>query len=315
MRVTDQERKWLKNIFQNRVFFDEPMSRHTTIHAGGPATILVFPTHEYELKTLLEWNNQKGMRYKILGAGSNVIVKDGGFQGMIIGTKKGFNHIIFETNAEDVQLRVGAGTKLPKLSKFTINNGLSGMIFALGIPGTVGGAIVMNAGTKDGNIGQVLHSITIMTGQGEKFIIPKKKIVSSYRLISWEHKEDNQIILEGIFKLSRGAIDQLKSKARQQFVERLQSQPFKKKSAGCFFKNPKNGFSAGQLIDMAGFKGKRVGGAMVSPIHANFIINHNHATTNDILKLAYDIQETICHKFHIQLEPEVQIIGEETIRP
>jgi UDP-N-acetylmuramate dehydrogenase len=208
-----------------------------------------------------------------------------------------------------------AGTPMSRLCRFALRNGFAGMNFALGIPGTVGGAIITNAGTSIGDMGNVLCEAKFLFPSGEIKKIAREKLSFSYRQMHWDNKLENQggsspVILEAAFSLIPDDRVKLKKEAMKIVKWRKKSQPGKLPSAGCFFKNPDPETSAGQLIDLAGLKGKNYGGAEISQKHANFIVNKNNASAADILGLKEMVQERVWKKFHISLEPEVRIVGD-----
>jgi UDP-N-acetylmuramate dehydrogenase len=206
-----------------------------------------------------------------------------------------------------------AGANLSALCRFAIHHGLSGLNFALGIPGTVGGAICMNAGAWSGEIGDVLESIRVLRPDGRIESVDKKGLTFSYRSLSFAENNNkdlsSSVVIEGRFLLSQQRSEILQAEADELLKTRKKTQPTAFASAGCFFKNPDNSESAGKLIDLAGGKGMRSGDAVVSEKHANFIVNQGRASAEDILRLMYTVQELVLKKFNILLEPEVKIVG------
>ncbi len=298
--------KQLVKRFGATVRCDEPMFRHTSLKVGGTADIYAMPKRLDELETLIGYCREYGIEYMIVGGGTNLLVKDSGIRGMIIVLTHCLNKIVHDQSC----IRAMAGVKTAALCRFAIKNSLKGMNFALGIPGMVGGALCMNAGTAAGAMGDRLESLTVLLSSGERQLLKRQDLDISYRKLSWQNKlfGKDVLILEGSFMLEPADAKMLEQQAHEILNRRHQSQPTRFPSAGCFFKNP-DGASAGQLIDLAGFKGKCLGGAQVSEKHANFIINRGSACADDILALAKMIQEKVHNTFDILLEPEVKIVG------
>lgn len=318
MSLNADSKMWLKNRFKKNVKFDEPMAAHTSFKVGGPSAAYVFPENQADLTELIMWSQAKKYPYLIIGAGTNLLVRDEGLSGIVINLRRCLNRISIQSKAEDkVVVQAMAGAKLSRLCSFAINKGLKGMNFALGIPGTIGGAIMMNAGTAYGWMEGVLAAITVLLPTGKMTSVGRKKLDFSYRTLSWEKGNPRcnlgwPVILDGRFNLYPADSQKLKAEAETILKMRKNKQPTAMPSAGCFFKNPLSGKTAGELIEMAGLKGKRIGGAEVSIKHANFIINTGEATATDILALMECIQDAVSAKFNIQLETEVKIVGKET---
>jgi len=310
MVIKSELKKQLMNRFADRVRFDEPMALHTTFRVGGPADVFITVTEENELIYLMQWVQDNNMAYYILGGGTNLLVKDKGIRGVVIYMAKALAKI---SQSGEMMLSAMAGASLSTLCRFAIHHGLSGLNFALGIPGTVGGAIRMNAGAWKGEVGDVLDSIRVLGPDGSIELIDKKSLTFSYRCLSVaeENNKDfsSSVILEGRFLLSQQRSEVLKAEADEILKARKKLQPAGLASGGCFFKNPDNGEPAGKLIDLAGCKGLRSGNAAVSEKHANFIVNQGQASAVDILRIMHKVQETVLKKFNIMLEPEVKIVG------
>ncbi len=319
MALPEKSKYWLITHFGDSVCFDEPMNRHTYYHVGGPADAMVKPGSIASLIELVNWCRKNNISYRVMGNGSNVLVRDGGIRGVVIDLAACANQISVSGSMEEkVLVNTGAGVKLQRLCRYALERGLGGMNFALGIPGTVGGAIRMNAGTVNGSMADVVRAVRFLFSSGESVTLNADQLVFAYRKMTVKDrahvKEDNpHIILEGVFSLYPADIDTLKKEAENLLEKRRTTQPVEEKSAGCFFKNPESGPAAGCLIDEAGLKGYRIGGAQVSPRHANFIVNKADAKAADIIDLMRHIQRCVKEKFNINLEPEVEIIGDETI--
>jgi len=309
-------RMWLADLTFGRVRYDEPMSRHTSFRVGGPAEAFVEPQTSDELSALVAGLADREIPYQIVGGGTNLIVTDAGISGVVICLKPAKSEIIIEDiDASRSRVTVQAGTSLRLFCSRAIRNGLKGMNFALGIPGTVGGAIRMNAGTALGWISDVLESITVLYPSGIQEIIGRNALCFSYRklLLPRPGRGDSlfqqTIILSGCFSLTRASASGLKQDAREILKNRKRGQPVSLPSAGCIFKNPLDGKTAGELIDLCGLKGLKIGGAQVSVKHANFIVNTGSAVAADILSLMDHVRQRVFERFHVNLEPEVIVIG------
>jgi len=315
MSIDKDSINWLNNLLGSGIKFGEPMARHTYFRVGGPADAFICPDNVEKLQELLCWAGDKRIPHIVIGDGSNLLVRDKGIPGIVIVLTECLNEISRSGgNGESVLIKAMAGVRTQTLCRYAIEEGLSGINFALGIPGTVGGAIMMNAGTSSASISDVLDSVNIMLSTGTTLRIKREELDFSYRKLSWDknftksHREE-PIIIDGCFRLLQSDPVELKKEAGAVLKKRKDNQPTGTASAGCFFKNPPSGKTAGQLIDMAGLKGTRIGGAEVSAKHANFIVNMGTASASDILGLMQLIQETVFKKFNINLEPEVKIVG------
>jgi len=316
MMVLDSDSiKWLKSRFGNTVKFGEPMSKHTSLCVGGPAQAFVAPENIKALQALVKRSWHKKIPYLIIGNGTNLLVKDSGINGIVIVLTQCLNTISqTDGNADEIIVTAMAGARMQTLCSFALKRGLEGMNFAIGIPGTVGGGIMMNAGTSYGSMERVLESISILLPTGQVRKIKKEKLDFAYRKISWNKEQidvhrGQQVILDGCFRLHPSDPEKLKKEAKKILETRWQRQPRGLPSAGCFFKNPVSGKTAGELIEAAGLKGKSIGGAKISSKHANFIINHHKASAADFLELMELVEETVLKKFNINLEREVKVVG------
>ncbi len=314
--LDNDSKKWLSKNFNENVKFNEPMNRHTSLRVGGPAQVFVAPESPEKLVELIKWCGQKEFPYTIFGNGTNVLVKDSGIRGIVIVLTKCLNKITQTTTDNDsVIVTALAGARLQALCGFAIDNGLGGMNFAQGIPGTVGGGIIMNAGTAYGNMQSVLNSIEILLPTGKNKILSKDNLCFGYRKLSWNTEKEDvykspSIILSGCFCLHHSDPRKLKQEANEILKTRGEKQPKGLPGAGCFFKNPSSGKTAGELIEIAGLKGKTIGGAKISSKHANFILNTGSASASDILALIQVVQEKVLNIFNIELETEIKIVGE-----
>ncbi len=311
MAINSELKKQLQSRLSDRVRFDEPMSAHTTFRVGGPADAFVTAIDETEMIFLIKWINDNGLPFFIIGGGTNLLVRDRGIRGIVISLAKNLARI---SRQGLTGLSAMAGANLGTLCRFAIRNGLSGLNFALGIPGTVGGAVRMNAGAWKGSIGNVIDGIRIIQPDGKVESMEKGALKFSYRSLSFASESSgdlsSSVILEAIFSLSQQSPESLKAEADTMLNARKKSQPIGFASAGCFFRNPDDRESAGKLIDLAGAKGLRVGDAEVSEKHANFIVNRGKASADDIIRLMRIVQETVFQKFNVMLEPEVKIVGD-----
>lgn len=286
------------------VKLDEPMAPKTTFGVGGAADIFVEPSSESELAGVVRICAENKIKYYILGRGSNLLVKDGGIRGVVI-------HLIgswFErVIAKGAEIECGAGARLKTVAGEALKNGISGFEFLEGIPGTVGGALRMNAGAMGSEIFQVVKKIRIMENSGEVSEISPQDAGFKYRECE---RLKTAIALGAVFAGKPGKKEEIARKMEEFAARRHSSQPQQWRSAGCVFKNPP-GFSAGKIIDELGLKGKRIGGAMVSTQHCNFIVNAGGAKASDILELIKYIKDRVREKRGIELETEVEIIGED----
>lgn len=291
----------LKALVGN-IEFDVPMKTKTSFRVGGPADILAAPANTTELQRLTRYIREKALPTFILGRGTNILVMDGGIRGVVIDLK-GLNTLEVR---EGGAVYSGAGVLLPKLVYFAMEHSLAGLEFAAGIPGSVGGAIVMNAGTAEGEMKDVVESIALMGEGGDISEIKKEALSFSYRN---QNLPKGTIVLGATFRLRAGDKEAIKERISTLLHARKAKQPLDLPNAGCIFKNPASG-SAGRIIDEVGLKGLQFGGARVSELHANFIVNNGNATAKDILALVDDVMEKVYEKTGIALEPEIKIVGE-----
>ncbi len=288
----------LKSITnEENIFVNEPMKKHTTFKTGGNADFLVTPSSKEEIKRLLALDVPK----TVIGNGSNLLVKDGGIRGLVIKLSKNNNYKVYD----DV-IEADSGIYIAKLSQIALSHKLKGLEFACGIPGTLGGAVYMNASAYGGEMANVVFETDFLKDDGEILEITNHEF--GYRKSVFQNM--NGIILSSKLKLEIGNEEEIKSKMEEYKKSRNAKQPVNFPSAGSTFKRPE-GYFAGKLIEDAGLKGYKIGGAEVSTLHAGFVINANNATSKDILNLISYIQETVNKKFNVELETEVKIIGED----
>ena len=294
----------IKITDSNRVFSDEPMSKHTTFRVGGNADYYVSVKNEEEAVNVVRLLLANRINYYFIGNGSNLLVSDDGFRGCIIEIGKDFSNVSVDGNV----ITAEAGALIVKVAREAYNNSLTGLEFASGIPGTVGGAVCMDAGAYGGEIKDVVKTVRLFnTETGE--IIEKTTDEMSF---SYRHsvcKEEPLIVLSAVFELKEGDKDSIKVVMDELREKRTSKQPLEYPSAGSTFKRPE-GYFAGKLIDDAGLKGYTVGGAQVSEKHSGFVINKGDATAADIMTLINNVRDIVKDKFDVVLEPEVCMIGE-----
>ena len=284
------------------VLVREPMSRHTTFRTGGPADLLVQPKAE-QIAPILEVCRNEEIPWTIIGNGSNLLVGDGGIRGVVLEIGKQMSDIAIEGTV----ITAGAGAMLSSIASRAAAAELTGMEFASGIPGSLGGAVVMNAGAYGGEMKDILQKVTVLTPEGTVQTLSVEELELSYR-----HSiipEKGYLVISAILKLQSGNADEIQSIMDDLKEKRVSKQPLEYPSAGSTFKRPE-GYFAGKLIQDAGLRGFRVGGAQVSEKHCGFIINRDQATSTDICQLMQQVSEIVYKKFGVRLEPEVKKIGE-----
>ncbi len=279
----------------------EPMTRHTTYRIGGPAALFVECATVADLAAATTVLAEEGVDWRILGKGSNVLVSDDGYQGAVLTLGREFKRHVLE----DDHLRTGAGVILAAIVRDAFSEGRSGLEFAVGIPGTVGGALAMNAGSRDEWIGAIVESVTLFV-PGEGLVgVRGPEIAWGYRTSGLQARG---IIVEAVLGLTEGDGDQIRRSMEASLRRRKRTQPLSMPSAGSVFVNPP-GDSAGRLIETCGLKGTKVGGAQVSDVHANFIVNAGGATAADVIGLVRHIRDTVEEAHGIELKPEVRFLG------
>lgn len=299
-------KKITEKIDVSKVLRDEPMSKHTSFKTGGNADFFIKPTNIQEIEDLIELSKENNIPLTVIGNGTNILVKDKGIRGMVI--KVDLQNINVEKNGDKVIITAGAGVPLIKISKMAKENSASGMEFACGIPGTLGGAVYMNAGAYGGDMNGVVVNTTFIDYDGNIKKISKREHEFEYRNSIFS-KIDG-VILETELELPIGNEEEIQKIMEQNCKSRMEKQPLDKPNAGSTFKRG-NGFVTAQLIDECGLKGFKIGGAKVSTKHAGFIINDGNATTEDILELTNYIKDEVHKKFNVDIELEIQVIGEE----
>jgi UDP-N-acetylmuramate dehydrogenase len=288
------------------LFWDEPLARHTTFRVGGPVAALIEPQTERALSALLVRLRESRIPYAILGGGSNLLAQDGPMELVAIRLGRGFA-TVSEEIGDARQLVVGAALHTGRLVAHSIREGLSGLEFLTGIPGTMGGALFMNAGTASGSLADGLAWIDGLDSDGKRRRLDRAEISPRYRSMGLP---DEWVILAAGLRVHRSTRAAVKAEVARIMAGRRKTQPHGQPSAGCIFKNPP-GAAAGALIERAGLKGFAIGGAEVSPRHANWIVNTGGASASEILALIRHVEATVFERFGIQLEREVRILDED----
>ena len=287
---------------ESRILREEPMARHTTFRVGGPAEYYLTPERG-ELAGVLHCCMEYQVPYMIIGNGSNLLVSDKGIRGAVIEIGKNISAICVENGC----IRAEAGALLGRTAHTALEHSLEGMEFAAGIPGCVGGAVVMNAGAYGGEMKDILQSVTVLTKQGKE-----KKLRIEELDLSYRHScipEDGYLVLEAEFVLNAGRQEEIQARMNELKEKRCEKQPLEYPSAGSTFKRPE-GYFAGKLIMDAGLRGFQVGGAAVSEKHCGFVINKEQARASDIYELMQEVQEKVQQQFGVRLEPEVKMVGD-----
>lgn len=294
------------NINENlgEFFYDEPMRNHTSFCLGGPAKLLIKPKDEETLIEILREIKKNNYNFYILGNCTNIIVKDKGFDGIIIKLKNKLKDL---KKVSDTEIYAGAGVSLKKVSEFAMENSLTGLEFAHGIPGSLGGGVVMNAGAYDGEMKNVIKSVRLLDENFKVIEVSCQDMNFSYRhsLV----QERDLIVLGATFSLSPGNKDDIREKYEEFDKRRAEKQPLDLPSAGSTFKRP-TGYFAGKLIDDSGLRGFTHNGAGISEKHCGFVVNKNNATAKDVLETIEIVQKVVHDKFGVNLEREVKIIGD-----
>lgn len=288
----------------NKVMKNEPMRRHISFRIGGPADILVIPETIDEIRGVLEYTRERNIPLFVLGNGSNLIVRDKGIRGVVVKILSNFNSI----SIKDDIIEAEAGILLSKLSNHAMMEGLSGLEFACGIPGTLGGAITMNAGAYGGQISDVVESTQYIDEKGNIAWLDKDSHSFGYR--SSFYSKGNKIVLKAIMRMAKSSKNEIRKRMDELNTQRINKQPLSLPSAGSVFKRPQ-GYFAGKLIEDAGLRGYTLGGAQVSDKHCGFIVNKDGATAEDIINLIEYVKGRVRELFGVELETEVKIVGED----
>jgi UDP-N-acetylmuramate dehydrogenase len=291
-----------------------PLACYTSLRVGGPADLLVVPEDIDELQAILTWTQTEGIPLTLIGNGTNLVVRSAGIRGLVVSLKRACNRLsaldvaALQTVAsgEPVRLHVGAGVPLARLLHLMMREELLGLTFAVGIPGTMGGAIAMNAGTDAGNTWDIVEGVTLLLPDGRLVDLARHAVSVGYR-----HADlpPQSVVLEAVLRLIKGKANEVRPAVRQIYRNRVHSQPLSQPNAGSIFKNPP-GEKAGRLIDRLGLKGYRVGDAQISPKHANFIVNLGHASSDDVITVIEEVKARVHRQTNILLEEEVRVVGE-----
>ena len=299
--LTSLQQKMTAGLPDVELRFEESMANHTSFRIGGPAEVMAFPKNKEELSNLLKQSALLDCKPVILGAGTNVLAPDEGLRGLVICLKDCLDGM---ERLDDTTIRVAAGVTMTRAAVFAANLGLSGLEFAHGIPGTVGGGVYMNAGAYGGEICQVCKSVEVMDFSGNIRTFTNEEMEFSYRHSILEERSD--IVISADFVLESKPVEEIRDKMKELMGKRSASQPLDKPSAGSAFKRPVGGYAAA-LIDQAGLKGYQVGGAAISTKHAGFAVNLGGATSSDVKALLKQVSDIVYEKSGIRLEPEVRI--------
>ena len=285
----------------SKLRFDEPLGKHTYFGIGGAAAVYVEVGTIGELAAIAQLKKRWRVPVAIVGRGSNLLVSNAGYRGIVIRLVGEFDRLEFEGN----RVRAGSGVSLPRLSKTAARHGLGGVEFALGIPGSVGGALIMNAGAWGSSFGDLVKHVQVMTDDAEQINLSHDDAKFGYR---HSGLDAYFCAISAMLHLPPGDAEKITDLMQDLYNKKISSQPFAEENAGCMFKNPP-GHSAGKLIDECGLKGTRIGGAEVSSIHGNFILNINNATAQDVLDLVHHTQTYVKRKTGVNLEMEVKRLG------
>lgn len=295
---------YIKTIIpRERILFHEPMSKYTTFRVGGEAECILVVESEEELAQLIPYLNQIEQEYFILGNGSNLLVGDKGYQGMIVK----FGDEMAQIQVEGTRMTVKAGALLSRAAVTAKQHSLTGLEFAAGIPGSIGGGIVMNAGAYDGEMKQIVESVRVMDRDGQFLTLDNDTMEFGYRTSIIKNRPF--IVVEAVLQLAKGDEETIGARMEELAMLRKSKQPLEYASAGSTFKRPE-GYFAGKLIMDAGMRGYRIGGAQVSDKHCGFIVNTGKATAADIKEVIEEVQERVKERFHVTLEPEVVFLGD-----
>lgn len=299
----EMRQKFIEILGNNRVLFDEPMSQHTTFRIGGPADVFVMPENYGQIREVLRLCKEEKLPFFVLGNGSNLLVSDSGYRGVIIQMDRNMEEI----RLDGEEIHACAGALLSSVAVAARNASLTGFEFAGGIPGTIGGAAVMNAGAYGGELKDVLKEVTVMTREGEILTIPADKLEMGYRTSII--KTAGYLVLEAVISLKKGDEEAIRATMKDLSERRTEKQPLDYPSAGSTFKRPE-GYFAGKLIMDSGLRGYRVGGAQVSEKHCGFVINAGGATAEDVRSLMDHVIRVVREKYGVTLEPEVKFLGD-----
>lgn len=296
--------EWIRKLGEQvEILVAEPMKNHTTFRIGGPADALALPKTPEEVAEVVRFCHEHAQPYYVLGNGSNLLVSDEGYRGLVLQLYRNFNEI--QVNGE--MITVQSGAMLAAVARTAYQTGLTGLEFASGIPGTIGGAVVMNAGAYGGEMKNVLKEVTVLTKEGEVLVIPAKALELGYR--TSVIPKNGWIVLGAVLQLKKGDQEQILARMEELKEQRITKQPLDLPSAGSTFKRPE-GYFAGKLIMDAGLRGFTVGGAQVSEKHCGFVVNRGNATAADVWELICEVKRRVKEMTGVELEPEVKLLGD-----
>ncbi len=300
--VTDSQVATLKRNVIGKVSVDEMMRDYTSFRIGGPADVLIEPSNVDDLRESLKWAWGLGLPVFILGNGTNLLVADEGIRGAVIRIGPNLSSVEFDGDT----VTAGAGVSLPGLARACADRGLTGMEWAAGIPGSLGGAITMNAGAYSCTVGDVVREVRVLGLDGQASTKTCEEMHFAQR--SSRLSQGDIVAYEAVLGFRQGNAEESRAQMSEYMADRKVKQPLHMPSAGCIFQNP-SGRGAGRYIDAAGLKGLRIGGAEISPVHANFIVNAGDATARDVLMLMSHVKRVVYEKFGVELVPEVRVVG------
>ena len=296
--------EWIRKLGEQvEILVAEPMKNHTTFRIGGPADALALPKTPEEVAEVVHFCHEHAQPYYVLGNGSNLLVSDEGYRGLVLQLYRNFNDI--QVNGETITVQSGA--MLAAVARTAYQTGLTGLEFASGIPGTIGGAVVMNAGAYGGEMKNVLKEVTVLTKEGEVLVIPAKALELGYR--TSVIPKNGWIVLGAVLQLKKGDQEQILARMEELKEQRITKQPLDLPSAGSTFKRPE-GYFAGKLIMDAGLRGFTVGGAQVSEKHCGFVVNRGNVTAADVWELICEVKRRVKEMTGVELEPEVKLLGD-----
>lgn len=296
-------KKEISSLVNSKILFNEPLKKHTTFGVGGLASMFIYPSSIDDLKKILKYSFKNNIKIFFMGSGSNMLISDDGFNGIVICLRKSFKNFDYNDSFETI---AGTGVMLGQMVRTLTKNSVKGLESLIGVPGTLGGALIMNAGAYGSEISNYLVSIKCITLEGNEKIYMKEDLEFSYR---YSNIPKNEVVVEAKFQFQTGDINEIKINKDKASQSRRNNQPLQYRSAGSIFKNPKSGMAAGYLIDQARLKGLKKGDAEISTKHANFIINHGSATSENILDLIKIIKSEVYNKFKVKLDLEVKLMG------
>ena len=295
--------EWIRKLGEQvEILVAEPMKNHTTFRIGGPADALALPKTPEEVAEVVRFCHEHAQSYYVLGNGSNLLVSDEGYRGLVLQLYRNFNDI--QVNGETITVQSGA--MLAAVARTAYQTGLTGLEFASGIPGTIGGAVVMNAGAYGGEMKNVLKEVTVLTKEGEVLVIPAKALELGYR--TSVIPKNGWIVLGAVLQLKKGDQEQILARMEELKEQRITKQQLDLPSAGSTFKRPE-GYFAGKLIMDAGLRGFTVGGAQVSEKHCGFVVNRGNATAADVWELICEVKRRVKEMTGVELDPEVKLLG------